>query len=43
MAVDPVLVMISANENAVFVPLAGGEFLERQLTDDPRLAVGDRR
>ncbi len=38
--VDPVLVMISPNQHAVVMPLAGGEFLDRHRPNNPRLAFG---
>ena len=38
-AVDPVLVVVAADEDAVVVPFVGGEFFEGEGGDDPGLAV----
>src|SRR5262249_960737 len=37
-AVDPVLMVVAADQHAVLVPLVRLELLERQLADDPGLA-----
>ena len=38
MIFNPVLMMISTNENPVFMPNIRGEFFHGHFTDDPRLA-----
>ena len=40
MSVDPVLMMVAADEDSEVVPLVGGEFFEGKLADDPWLSVG---
>ena len=37
-SVDPVLVMISFDQNTEVVPLVGGKFFHRHLTDNPWLS-----